>query len=132
MYMTDAEIMSSYRKAKTPYEKRKKTRVLAELNACGIDEMRDHLEKLMLAEDVKKRLAEKEQAEIETRPANDVYGTNPWQITSRYVIEAVQLRLEEVGSLIEQNERAIRELTDTQAEYLDEWAKLTEFVKAHE
>ena len=126
MQMSDAEIVRRMRQAKTKAEKNRQIRVMAELNAVELPVMREYVNALTGI-----AVASKAPQGKNLAAGGKKRGPKPKK-AAQVVVEAVKLRLEEVGNLIEVKQRQIQELAEENKAYLEEWGTLTEFVKANE
>lgn len=136
MQMSDAEILRRYKQNKG----KKQIRVLAELNAVSVAEMALKINELMDAEKPKAAIKQRKAAEeskaagVDVKAPGKKRGPKPKEPVNaaRVVVEAVILRLEEVEHNMNAFKEQIRELTEKQNAYLDEWGQLTEWLKANE
>lgn len=102
MEMTDREILRKYENASTPHGKRQMMKILAELNGVSVPVMTAHIAAIRLEADQK---AEAPKAKIRdrTKEIENVHEyVEPEKKNNKaagVVVDAVKLRLEEVGSM---------------------------------
>lgn len=153
MEMTDSEILRKYRQAETPYERRQQERILAELNDVPLAEMKKHILKLISDDAIRtiesapvvvgpiqavpvSEAAAQDQNKAagftDAIPRRPLPGLNDKTELNKYIIDAVRVRMEDVGNMVESYEREIAQLKETHAEYLEEWGALKEWLTANE
>lgn len=124
MQMADGEILRAYRQAEGKRAQKKKIRILAELNAVPVEEMQEYIDALESPADMAK--------EPKIKAAGQAKFEQDRKKVSTFVVEAVKLRMDEIGESIEANDREIKQLMEANEEYLEEWGVLAEFCKANE
>lgn len=135
--------MHKYTKAETPSEKRQMVKILAELNDVSVPVMTAHIAALKVDAEPKAEVKErgsKPEAQDQNKaagftdaiPRRPLPGLNDKTELNKYILDAVRVRMEDVGNMVESYEREIAQLKETHAEYLEEWGALKEWLTANE